>query len=72
MPVLTSNANATYAQMRQVAQIVPKELYFSGTSMVPADQIADRATKRAVDLYDTTLAAMGVRPEVQATTMIPR
>ena len=71
VPVLTSNANATYAQMKQVAQIVPKELYFSGVPSMEPDQVTDRATKRAVDAYDAALAAMNVRPEVQATTYDP-
>ena len=71
VPVLTSNANATYAQMKQVAQIVPKELYFSGVPSMEPDQVTDRATKRAVEAYDAALAAMNVRPEVQATTYDP-
>jgi branched-chain amino acid transport system substrate-binding protein len=71
VPVLTSNANATYAQMKQVAQIVPKELYFSGVPSMEPDQVTDRATKRAVDAYDAALAALNVRPEVQATCYDP-
>lgn len=72
VPVLTSNANATYAQMHQLEQIVPKQLYFSGVpSMVTPDELSDRATKAAVGLYDATLASIGVRPEVQATSYDP-
>lgn len=71
VPVLTSNANATYAQMKAVAAFAPKELYFSGVPSMEPDQVTDRATKRAVDAYDAALAAMNVRPEVQATCYDP-
>lgn len=71
VPVLTSNANATYAQMKAVAAFAPEELYFSGVPSMEPDQVTDRATKRAVDAYDAALAAMNVRPEVQATCYDP-
>ncbi|MGA2394871.1 MAG: ABC transporter substrate-binding protein [Candidatus Lustribacter sp.] len=71
VPVLTSQANATYAQMAQFAQILPKELYFAGVPSMEPDQVQDRATKRAVDAYDAALSQLGVRPEVQATAYDP-
>jgi branched-chain amino acid transport system substrate-binding protein len=71
IPVLTSQANATYAQMGTFAQILPKELYFAGVPSMEPDQVQDRATKRAVDTYDAALTQLGVRPEVQATAYDP-
>lgn len=64
VPVLTSNANATYGQMRQLAGVLPQRLYFAGLpSMMPND-IIDRATKKAVDTYDAALSSIGIVPEV--------
>lgn len=63
VPVMMSTGNATYAQMQQYAQIVPKELYVPGVPGMAPEQVADRATKAAIATFDATLAAQGVKPD---------
>lgn len=61
VPVLTTNANSNRAEMKQFAQILPKELYFPDQiSDVAPDQIADRVTRRAVQTYIAAMAAVGI------------
>jgi branched-chain amino acid transport system substrate-binding protein len=61
LPVLTTNANSNRAEMKQFAQIIPKELYFPDQiSDIAPDQIADPVTRRAVQTYITAMAAVGI------------
>jgi branched-chain amino acid transport system substrate-binding protein len=63
VPVLTSNGNLTYAQMKQYGGFLPSELLFpAGPSYAP-DKIDDRATKAAVAKYLALFAAQNVRPD---------
>jgi branched-chain amino acid transport system substrate-binding protein len=72
LPVLTTNANMTFAQMTQYAQFMPAELYFPGFSSVTPNQIADARLRASVQEYDRTLAAQGAKPEfMQSTTYDP-
>ncbi len=63
VPVMMSTGNATYAQMQQYAQIIPKELYVPGVPGMVPEQVADRATKAAIATFDGMLAAQGVKPD---------
>lgn len=68
LPVLTTNANMTFAQMAQYAQIMPPELYFPGFASVTPTQIVDPRLRAAVQEYDRTLTAQGAKPEFMQST----
>jgi branched-chain amino acid transport system substrate-binding protein len=63
VPVMTSTGNATYAQMQQYAQILPKEFYVPGVPGMAPDQIADKGTKAAITAFYAALTAEGVKPD---------
>jgi branched-chain amino acid transport system substrate-binding protein len=63
IPVMTSTGNATYAQMQQYSQILPKEFYVPGVPGMAPDQISDRATKAAIASFYAALNAEGVKPD---------
>jgi branched-chain amino acid transport system substrate-binding protein len=63
MPILTSNGNLTYNQMRQYASFLPKELLFpAGPSYAP-DEISDAPTRAAVAFFLAEFNQQGVRPD---------
>jgi branched-chain amino acid transport system substrate-binding protein len=66
IPVLISPGNATYAQMEQYAQFLPKQLYFTLPSSVLPDHVTDRATKAAIQQMRDTLAPLGVKADISA------
>ena len=68
LPVLTTNANMTFAQMAQYAQILPTELYFPGFASVTPTQIVDPRLRASVQEYDRTLTAQGAKPEYMQST----
>ncbi len=63
IPVGINYGNATHPQMSQLAKYLPKELYFFGTPFLSPQQVRDRATKRAVDQYYSTLGSLGYKPD---------
>lgn len=60
LPVLTTGGNLTYVQMRQYAQVMPKELYFAGQPEFAPEQVRDRRVKAAVTQYLDTMKAAGI------------
>jgi len=67
-PILTTTANATYAQMRQYASFLPKDLLFPGSRASRKNVVTDSATLKAIDSYTKALAADKLRPTYLATT----
>ncbi len=67
-PILTTTANATYAQMRQYASFLPKDLLFPGIASLAQNVVTDSATLKAIDSYTKALAADKLRPTYLATT----
>jgi branched-chain amino acid transport system substrate-binding protein len=63
VPVMTTNGNLTYAQMRQYKNFLPKELYFPAVAAVVPNDVTDPAVKAAVDSYDAAIQSVGVKPE---------
>lgn len=63
LPVGINYGNATHPQMTGLAAYLPKDLYFFGSAFLSPGQVSDRATKRAVDQYDSTLTALGYKPD---------
>jgi branched-chain amino acid transport system substrate-binding protein len=68
LPVLTTNANMTFAQMAQYTQIMPSALYFPGFASVTPTQIVDPRLRASVQEYDRTLIAQGAKPEYMQST----
>jgi branched-chain amino acid transport system substrate-binding protein len=64
MPVETTNANLTYAQMKAYAQFMPKELYFTAPPAIAPDQLPSGAVKRAVTAYINAFKPSGTRPDI--------
>lgn len=66
IPVLISPGNATYAQMEQYAQFLPKQLYFTLPSSVLPDHVTDSATRLAIAHMHEAFAPLGVRADISA------
>lgn len=66
VPVLISPGNATYAQMEQYAQFLPKQLYFTLPASVLPDHVTDRATRAAIQQLRESFAAAGIKPDISA------
>lgn len=64
IPVATTNGNLTYAQMKQYAQFLPKELYFPGVPFAAPGQVTDRATKAAVEAFYKAFEPAGIKPDL--------
>jgi branched-chain amino acid transport system substrate-binding protein len=64
IPMLTTSGNLTYAQMKDYAPFMSKELYFSGYPWVSPDQVREPDVKRAVDAYIDAFKPLGIRPDV--------
>jgi branched-chain amino acid transport system substrate-binding protein len=66
VPVLISPGNATYAQMDQYAQFLPKSLYFTLPAAVLPDHVTDAATKARIAQLRQYLTAAGVKPDISS------
>ncbi len=72
IPVFTTNGNSTYAQMKQYAAFLPKELYFPDQPPLALNAITDKGVRAQIDLFIRTMRSMGVKPDgIPATTWDP-
>lgn len=62
IPVFSMNGNLTFAQMKQYAQILPKELIFPGGPFHAPEQYS-KAQRAAIDVFYRELAAQGAKPD---------
>jgi branched-chain amino acid transport system substrate-binding protein len=62
VPIGTANANLTYAQMKQYASFMPKELYVPGLAFL-AHQAPTRAALDVQDRFYAECAAASIRPD---------
>lgn len=63
IPVVTSNGNLTYEQMKEYAGFLPPELIFpAGPSFAP-NEIRDRRTREIVNAYLGLFTAQGLKPD---------
>ena len=63
MPVVTSPANITAAQMTQYASFLPKALYFPAVPAVGPNAVTDKATLAQIADYNRDLAAAGLQSD---------
>jgi branched-chain amino acid transport system substrate-binding protein len=63
MPILTSNGNLTYNQMKQYAGFLPAELLFPAGPPYAPDEIGDKQTREAVESYLAEFRVQGIRPD---------
>jgi branched-chain amino acid transport system substrate-binding protein len=63
IPVLATPGNMTYAQMKQYAAFLPKELYFPGSASFAPEQLPNGPEKKAVSAYLDAFKSIGVRPD---------
>lgn len=63
LPVISSSANETFAQMKAYASFLPKELYFSSYAAAAPESLPNGPVKRAEDAYQAAFRAKGVQPD---------
>jgi branched-chain amino acid transport system substrate-binding protein len=63
LPILTTAANLSDAEMHAYAAFAPKELYFPGTPAFAPEAVPPGPTKRALESYFNALKAAGDKPE---------
>ncbi|MGA2392326.1 MAG: ABC transporter substrate-binding protein [Candidatus Lustribacter sp.] len=63
LPVVSSSANETFAQMKAYASFLPKELYFSSYAAAAPEALPNGPVKRAEDVYQAAFRAKGVQPD---------
>lgn len=68
IPIATTNGNMTYAQMRQYADFLPKQLYIAAPEWVPHEGLIklDPAVEKAQKVYFGTYKAANLKPDIAA------
>ena len=64
LPVFTSTANLTYAQMRAYASFLPKDLLFAGSPFLAPQQLESGPVKVAVAQFFDAFKPLHVRPDL--------
>ena len=69
IPVATTDANMTYAQMKEYAAFLPKQLYIPSSEWVPHQEITklDPAVENAQKQFFDAFEAVKVQPDLGAT-----
>ena len=62
VPIFTTNGNMSFDQLKQYAQIMPKELLFPGLPSLTPDQLPNGPLKRAVDTFRSAFTSTGIQP----------
>jgi len=63
VPIVSTNGNMSYAQMKQYTGIVPSELLFPGLPAFAPDQLPKGAMKDAVNRFLDAFKSTGIAPE---------
>jgi branched-chain amino acid transport system substrate-binding protein len=63
VPVLSTNGNITYGQMKQYKEFLPKELWFPGAAFLDPSRLADKGVAAAVKTFDDGIIAQGGKPD---------
>lgn len=67
VPVLISPGNATFAQMQQYAQFLPKDLYFTLPAAMLPNGVADATTKRMIKEVHDVMTPLGGQVDISVT-----
>jgi branched-chain amino acid transport system substrate-binding protein len=59
LPTMTTNGNASYAEMKRLAGELPAQLYFPGAPFMAGPQNLTGQTKTEVEAFDTAMRAAG-------------
>lgn len=59
VPILTTGGNMSYAQLKQYAGIIPKDLLFTSVLALTPDLVTDRTTKSAIATFNRELSKQG-------------
>lgn len=62
IPVLTTTANASAAQLKPLNAFLPHELYFNGVPFQLGDQLRDAELRRQAKIFADAFKAIGVDP----------
>jgi branched-chain amino acid transport system substrate-binding protein len=64
LPIITTGANLTYAQMEAYKSVMPaKDFYLMGIPAVDGSTVRDRNVARAITEYQTAMRAAGLYPD---------
>jgi branched-chain amino acid transport system substrate-binding protein len=58
-PVIALGSNASFAEMKQFASVLPHELYFTATLPVAGGDVRDRDVRNAIDAMNKAMLASG-------------
>jgi branched-chain amino acid transport system substrate-binding protein len=64
IPVFTSAANLTYAQMKTYGDFLPKQMLFPGSPVLVPDQLPRGAVKNSVMQFLKAFENSGIRPDI--------
>jgi branched-chain amino acid transport system substrate-binding protein len=64
IPVLGGNGNLTYPQLAQYKAFTPKQMYFPSPRFFAREQVRPGPIRAAQDLFYTSFARIGVKPDV--------
>jgi hypothetical protein len=62
IPVLTTTANASAAQLKPLNAFLPHELYFNGVPFQLGDQLRDAELRRQAKMFADAFKGIGVEP----------
>ncbi|HXP92786.1 MAG TPA: ABC transporter substrate-binding protein [Candidatus Binatia bacterium] len=68
IPIFTTSGNESYAQMKQYAAFLPKDLYFPGLPLLALSAVTDDRVRNEVLLYLRTLQSMDLKPDIMPAT----
>jgi branched-chain amino acid transport system substrate-binding protein len=62
VPVLTTTANASAPQLKQLGALLPRELYFNGVPYQLGDSLKDPELRRQAKMFSDAFKGIGVEP----------
>jgi branched-chain amino acid transport system substrate-binding protein len=63
VPIVSTNGNITYPQMRQYQAFLPKDLWFPGAAFLDPSRLSDRDVIAAVKTFNDGIALQGGKPD---------
>jgi branched-chain amino acid transport system substrate-binding protein len=63
LPVVSTNGNITYGQMKQYKQFLPKDLWFPGAAFLDPVRLEDKGVIAVVKTFNDGIAAQGGKPD---------